>query len=136
MYDFEYLAANWARGDKAQGGVYPPPYRCGLGHLRGDEQSPEPYDVELYHAVDEVIQNLPYIQKRFFVIMRRERVVCVNDGHRVRSLHEVYSVIARECTPRVNPQFVEHYLKNGGEQKMKAAIVYAGQKRGRVCRVA
>ena len=128
MYDFEYLAANWARGDKAQGGVYPPPYRCGLGHLRGDEQSPEPYDVELYRAVDEVIKNLPYIQKRFFVIMRRERVVCVNDGHRVRSLHEVYSVIARECTPRVNPQFVEHYLKNGGEKRLRTAIVTAGNR--------
>lgn len=122
MYDYEEIRTNWKIGDAAQSGDSPPAYRCALAANSPDEV--ETYDYELWLKTDKVIMTLPYIQRRYFVIMNRERVILKRGAHHVLSEDEVYARITRELrVMKISAQFVKDHLINEGIKQLRSVIV-------------
>ena len=124
MYDYEEIRTNWKIGDAAQKGDSPPAYRCALAANSPVET--EDYDHSLYLKTDKVIMMLPYIQRRYFVIMNRERVILKRGAHHVLSEDEVYTRITRELRVMkmpVSAQFVKDHLINEGIKQLRSVIV-------------
>ena len=131
MDDYDFLRENWRKGYKAQPGHHPAAYRCSLGNLRGSAPVYDFYDHDLYLAVDKAIDALPLILRRYFVITTVGRIVLRWNRKKQQDEHvpltdvEVYRMIAVPLGMQWRD--VEHYIKNGGEKKMRAAIVFGAK---------
>lgn len=132
MDDYEFLRETFRRGYKAEPGHYPATYRSPLGRMRGADDGCEPYDHDLYLAICKTLDTMPLILRRYFVITTVERVALrwnskkQQDEHVFITDEEVYQRIARSIVG-ANWRDVEHHMKNGGEKKMRAAIVFGAK---------
>ncbi|GHA66084.1 hypothetical protein GCM10009007_03160 [Formosimonas limnophila] len=129
MYEFDEIRETFRRGYKAEPGHYPATYRCPLGKSPSSDDDLEPYSHALYVAICKTLDTMPLIFRRYFVITTVERVALrwnpkkQQDEHILITDKQVYQRIAHSITG-AHWRDVEHMMKNGGEKKMQAALVF------------